>query len=235
MEKKQQAVLSPSVHEQMIARHFVRDQDDPVLIALRDAVALARQACEKATSVTAVVLRNEMKTPAVRHKEARTATFDLLQRATTALDEATRHAETEIKALRDRVKGPPPPRDLIAEARQRELRERLASLPAERRREVLADADEMVVGALLAVPCWVVNMTEADQSLVRHGWATRHHGADLDRLSRLEAAVEDDVRRAGSLSISFIDGLTDAELVARAEKLEKDARDAIAAAAKEAS
>lgn len=56
----------------------------------------------------------------------------------------------------------------------------------------------------------------------------RHFAADLNRLERLSRAVED-AKRAGSVAISFVDNLTDAGLVAKAEAMEKQATAALAA------
>jgi hypothetical protein len=47
-------------------------------------------------------------------------------------------------------------------------------------------------------------------------------------MSRLSKAVAD-ANRAGSVALTFVDGLTDAELVAKAEHMEKQATAALAA------
>jgi hypothetical protein len=44
-----------------------------------------------------------------------------------------------MTAIRGKTKGPPAARDPLAEARQRELRERLAQLPEERRKQIITE------------------------------------------------------------------------------------------------
>jgi hypothetical protein len=75
-----------------------------------------------------------------------------------------------------------------------------------------------VIAAVLTVPSWLTGMTSADHDLICHAWARKHDAADLDRVDRLEKAMAD-ARRAGMLSISFIDGLTDHKLGVLAEHL----------------
>lgn len=231
MEKKQ-ATLSPSIHEKTVERHFVRDQDDPVLTGLHAATKAMRETCERAAKMRDQVLANTLKTEAARHRQARMVSFEMLKKATEVVDEAVKAAQAEIGLLRSRCSGPAPVKDTIAEMRQRELRDKFAALPEERRRMVVAEADEAVVAALLAVPPWVVGMTTADLDMVRNAWARRRHPADLDRVARLEAALED-VKRAGSLGVTFVDELTNEKLVSEAERLEA-AADAALREAKQA-
>lgn len=226
------ATLSPSVHEATIKRHMTADAD-AAMQALHDAVKLAREMASKAAQMTEAVLRNELDTEPQRHRKARAASFELIERATKALDAAVRDAQQEIAAIKTRAKGPPPAKDVLMETRQRELRERLAMLPDERRKAIIADAiksgDDLLVGAVLNAPPWLSALGENEMTLVRHNWATRRFAADLDRAERLQKALID-AERAGSLSISFVDSLTNAQLIEQAESTEKKAAEALAAA-----
>lgn len=226
------ATLSPSVHEATVRRHMSGD-DDPAMQALHDAVKLAREMATKAAQTTDVVLRNTLETAPQRHRKARAASFELIERATKALDDAVKTAQKDIAAIKTRTKGPPPSKDLLTETRQRELRERLAMLPDERRKAIISDAiktgDDLLVGAVLNAPHWLSSLGESEMTLFRHNWAVKHFAADLDRAERLQRALAD-AERAGTLSISFVDSLTDAELIERAESTEKKAAEALAAA-----
>jgi hypothetical protein len=224
--------LSPTVHEATIARHISKDVDDPAMQSLHDAVKQARELAAKAAATTDIVLKNEMRTMAARHKDARAASFELLKRATQSIDQAVQSAQAEIAAIQSKLKGPPPAKDLITETKQRELRERLAILPEERRKAILANAikndDHLLLGAVLNSDAWLSGFTDPEIELLRHTWATKHHAADLNRLERLSKAVED-ANRAGSVALAFVDGLTNADLVAKAEHMEKQATAALAA------
>lgn len=228
------AVISPSIHEGMVKRHMKDDTDDAVLQGLFDGVKLARETCAKARDMTAVVLANELETPAARHKKARDASFELLARATQAVDAAMKTAEQEIASIKSKVTGPLVSKDIITETRKREYRERLAALPKERRLAILNTAiatdNDLMVGAVLSEEPWLsgADMADSDVALLRHSWAKKHHAADLDRLDRISKALED-VRRAGELTVKFIDGLTDPALIEQAEAQAKKARDALAA------
>ena len=225
-------LISPSIHESAITRHM-KDDTDNVLNALHDGVKLAREMCTKAASTTEAVMANRLETEAQRHRKAREAGFALLERATKSLDAAMTAAQSEIKTINERVSGPPQSKDVIVEQRQRELRERLAQLPKERQTAILfeavANGDDNLVAAVLHVPNWMLALSKPELDLVRLRWAQRKYPQDLDRLERIEKAVTD-AQRAGQLSIAFVDSLTDAAMIAEAEKGAKKSADALAAA-----
>lgn len=62
----------------------------------------------------------------------------------------------------------------------------------------------------------------AAQTHYRNLWAQRRFPNELARLDRLQRALED-VDRASSLAVTYIDQLTNADLVAKAQKLKKEA------------
>jgi hypothetical protein len=232
MEAMTMTTLSPTVHEAVVKRHMIEDADDPIMKGLFESVKQTRELATKAAATTDIVLKNEMRTMAARHKDARAASFELLKRATQSIDAAVQSAQAEITAIKSKLKGPPPSRDRAIESRQAELRERLAMLPEDRRKAIIEDAiktdDQLLLGAVLHGYAWECGMSDPEISIVRHNWASKHHAADLDRLERLSKAV-DDANRAGSVAISFVDSLTNADLVSKAEQMEKQATAALAA------
>jgi hypothetical protein len=224
--------LSPTVHEATIARHIAKDSDDPALQSLHDAVKQTREIATKAAATTDIVLKNEMRTIAARHKDARAASFELLKRATQSIDAAVQSAQAEIAAIRAKTKSPPASKDIVSETKQREIRERLSVLPAERREQIIQAAikndEPLLLSAVLNSDAWLSGLTDNELALHRNAWASKHFASDLDRMARLSKAVED-ANRAGSVALAFVDGLTDADLVAKAEAMEKQATAALAA------
>lgn len=100
------------------------DDDDPALHSLHDAVKHTRELATKAAATTDIVLKNAMKTEASRHKDARGAGFELIERATKSIDNAVRVAQSEISTIQAKVRAPLVAKDIINETHQRELRER---------------------------------------------------------------------------------------------------------------
>jgi hypothetical protein len=209
------------------------DADDPALQNLHDAVKQTRELATKAAQTVDIVLKNTMQTEARRHKDGRAASFELLKRATQSIDAAVQSAQAEIAAIRAKTKGPPASKDIVSETKQREIRERLSILPTERREQIIQAAikndEHTLLAAVLNSDAWLSGLTDNELALHRNAWASKHHAADLDRLERLSKAVED-ANRAGSVAISFVDGLTNADLVAKAEAMEAKANAALAAA-----
>jgi hypothetical protein len=206
--------------------------EDAVMEGLHESVRQARLVAEKASTLTATVLKNEMRTMAQRHKQARDASFGLLKPATVTLDQAMASAKAEIAAIKTKLRGPEPSRDHTITTRQAELRERLSLLSPDRRKEIIDEAiktnDQLLLGAILHGYAWECGLSNSEIELLRHSWAGKHHGADVDRLERLSKATEA-ASRAGAVFISFIDKLTDANLVANAEAMEKQSALALAA------
>ena len=173
-----------------------------------------------------------MRTEAARHRDARAAWFALIERASKPIDEALKVALAEIADIKAKVRGPAASRDSTILTRQAELRERLAQLPEDRRKSIINRAikeiDDLILGAVLHGYLWECGRISSEIDVVRHNWASKHFAADLDRMERLSKAIED-TKRAGTVAISFVDGLTDADLVAKAEVMEKQATAALAA------
>jgi hypothetical protein len=108
----------------------------------------------------------------------------------------------------------------------------LSLLSPDRRKEIIDEAiktnDQLLLGAILHGYAWECGLSNSEIELLRHTWASKHHGADVDRLERLSKATEA-ASRAGSVFVSFIDKLTDASVVEKAEVLEREAALALAA------
>lgn len=224
--------LSPTLNEAIIKRHMV-DDDDAILKSLHDAVKTARECAAKAGATTEIVLRDITKTEATKHRAARGAGFDLLQRGTVLIDQAVQAAKAEIETIQSKLGGPAVSRDPTIIARQKDLRDRLSQLPADRRASIINEAvagdDQLLVGALLRAYYWESGFaSESELERVRHNYASKHHAADLNRKERLEKAITS-ATQAGAAAINYIDGLTNAELVAKGEAAEKEAALALAA------
>ena len=226
--------LPSSLHESFIEKHFKRDEDDSVLEQLHVAVTKLRKNTMKAAEVTKAVFADEMKTVAMRHKTARKAGYDLYLKATPLIDDAVAKAQAAIGEIDKLTRGPAPPRDLLGEARQREMREAFARLPEERRKGLIDEAlkhdDDHLIGALLAVDGWVSGFAPLEQEMLRHRWSSKHFPEVLDRKKRIESAIAD-TQRIPPVALRFIDELTDRKLVESAEKMEKQAAEALKAAA----
>jgi hypothetical protein len=211
---------------------MIEDADDPVMNDLFASVRQTRELMTKAAATTEIVMKNTMHTEARRHKDARAAGLELFKRAAQGIDAAVKSAQAEIAAIHAKTKGPPASKDIFSETKQREIRERLSMLPAERREQIINSAikndEPLLLGAVLNSDAWLSGLTDNELALHRHSWASKNHAADLDRMSRLSKAVAD-ANRAGSVALTFVDGLTDAELVAKAEHMEKQATAALAA------
>jgi hypothetical protein len=223
--------LSPSVHEATVRRHMT-DDDDPILQALHDAVKQTRVFVTQAQAVTATVMKNTMRTEGARHKAARDAGFELLERGNQLIHDAVMAANAEISAIQAKVKGPSQSKDVISASRQKEMRERLSMLPPERRQAIIQagirNNEETLISAVLNSDAWLSGLTDGELALHRNNWATKNFGADLDRKERLAKAIAD-ANRAGTIAISFVEGLTQADLVEKSEALEREANAALAA------
>ena len=222
-----------SINELMIDRHFATDPitrqrlPDATLTGLEDAMRLARSNAERAGRATAAILSNEMKTMPARQKQAKDENWRLFETASRQLDAAHAGATRAVEEQRKAIHGPArrgDPADVILEG---EIRSRLAGMTPDDRRamlsKALASGDDAVVGAALAGPAMLSGMEDsAEREELRQRWQNARHPAEVDRLARLERALSD-VERAGGLLVNYVMGLTDAEIIGRAERLEQEA------------
>jgi hypothetical protein len=117
---------------------------------------------------------------------------------------------------------------------QSEVRARLAKMDRKSRGEAIhaaiVNGDELLCSAVLSAPAMLSGLSPEEHEMRRHAWRTRRHTGEFERAGRLGAAMADVDRGAGAL-IAFVDGLTNADLIARAERTEREAREAVEAAA----
>ena len=91
----------------------------------------------------------------------------------------------------------------------------------------LAEDDDALIGAVIDQPAPISGITKARQQLLHGAWRTKRHGPDLDRIDRIQKAMND-LDRAGELTIKYASSLSDLKLVERAAASEA----AVAAALK---
>ena len=232
--------LSPSVHEAVIVRHFTRDPitretiPDAYLTDLHDAVQAARVAGDKADRVVQATLRSELRTPAANHKKAREVSFAIIESALAKIDAARKSAQAEIAQIASVSAGPPKPKDTVDVLSQQELRKALAALDRDERHKAISEAlaadDAVLLSAGLNGRPMLSGLTPTEHAMHLHQWRQKYHGAAVDRAERLNKAITD-ADRAGMLLNGFVDSLTDAQLIARAEKTEAEAAEALKEAA----
>jgi hypothetical protein len=230
-----QQVLSPTVHEATIVRHFARDPatretiQDPILTELHNAMKSMREAGERASRLAAANLKNQMATPAANHKKAREASFAAIEGATKRFDLSVKLAQEAIAEIEKKTASPPKPKDVAGQLANMELRACLAGLPGDARSAALASAlaagDEAILAAVLTASPLLSGLSAGEYGLRLAEWKLRNHGEALERMGRLRKALTD-VERAGPLLTSFVDGLTDAELVRAAEETSRAASEA---------
>jgi hypothetical protein len=228
------AKLSPSIHEAVVRLN--EDEDDAVLRELHAAVKLLRENCQKGIEVTEANFGNLMLSEPARHKQAREQAFKLLTTATKLVDAAVNSARYEIGKLEKKLQGPPPPRDLIAETRLREVRDALRAMKPEKARKIINDAvqsgdedDAVICAAFGALTPWLTGMSRAHIDYARAIWAQRHHPDEVAKLRRRKLALDASMR-AGELAVRFVDSLTNDDLIKQAEESEKRAAEIMAAA-----
>lgn len=218
---------SPSMSEQMVDRHYARDPatgeivQDVVLSQMRDAMRGARLAAEKAQRVADAVLSNEMETLPARHRRVGQEAWRQVEPALRALDAAIARARQDIEASEARTKAPPRPADAVGAMLASEIRARMAALPtADRRKAIEAafrDSDDTVLSAVLSAPPMLSGVeSAAEMGMLLSRWRRERHGPEVDRATRLSRAAED-LTRAGQLAVSFVAGLSNPDIVERAE------------------
>src|ERR1700730_259472 len=129
-----QQVLSPTVHEATIVRHFARDPatretiQDPILTELHNAMQTMRVSGEKPARLAPANLKNAMRTPAHNHKTGREASFAAIEGATKKFDMAVKLAQAEIADIEKKTASPGKPKDVAGQLANMELRSALAGL-----------------------------------------------------------------------------------------------------------
>jgi hypothetical protein len=225
-----------SIHEEMIARHYARDPltkdivGDPTISLMYDAMQANRLAAEKAKRIAAAVMANEMATIPARHREVKEKGWRAVEPGLRQLDAARAAAVREIDRLSALTAAPPRPTSPADAMLASEVRGRFASMTDKQRAAALAAAaaDDTVVAAVLNGPAMLSGLSAEEMEMLRHRWRERRHGPDVDRLQRLGRAVED-IDRAGQLVVRFYTGLSNSEIVDRAEASERAVQEAMRA------
>ncbi len=227
----------PSLNEALIDRHFAIDPQsrspiaDPVLAELRDVMQAGRVAADKATRVSAALLRDEMQTLPARHRRAQAEAWRTVEGSLKRFDMALAVARREIEDVERRTFGPPKSNAAGDVIMAGEVRARLAAMPEADRRAALeaalAEGDDAVVGAALHGPSMLSGLSAPEHASLRDRWRRARHGPELERIDRLRKAL-DDTTRGGSLLLSYVATLTDRALIEKAEASEAAAREALA-------
>ena len=227
---------SPSLHEEVIARHHGRDPRtnetiyDPLVSRMTNAVGTARLAAERAGRVSQAIFANEMMTLPARHREVKAKCWKITQPVLADIDSALAACRREIESLEQKTSAPIKPTDAAGYFLASEVRQRLASLSDADREAALgtalAEEDDAFLGAVLAGSPMLSGISKARQQLLRSAWQKARFGPELERLTRLKAAL-DDTERAGTLALSYTISLSSEEIVARAEASERAVRDAL--------
>ena len=83
----------------------------------------------------------------------------------------------------------------------------------------------LTLGLVIAVftgPTILTGLGKAEREALRDRWRRKHYPAEIERVTRLKAAISD-LDRGGALLLAFVEGLTDGAEIARAEQAEADA------------
>jgi hypothetical protein len=232
MESKIDTRLPASIHPATIARHFQRNPrtreviEDRELDALHAAMAHAREAAQHALNAHEKIMANIMKTPLDNQRRSRKAAFEHFDRAAREIDKARRGALAEIARIEAATASPGEPKN-AADAFQREaIRNVLATMPAQKRaaavEAAIEDDDRDVLIAALTGPTILTNLGKAEREALRDRWRRKHYAAEVGRIERLKAAVND-LDRGSTLFLEFVDGLTDGDAIKKAEQAEASA------------
>jgi hypothetical protein len=103
----------------------------------------------------------------------------------------------------------------------------------ERRKAIIAalDAgDDTVAVAVLRAPGFVTGLTDNEVAQFRTDWQQRRKPTETAQLQQWKRASEH-LERGGTLLVNYAAGLTSGHMIAEAEKSEKRAAEAVAAAA----
>ncbi len=140
-------------------------------------------------------------------------------------------AKAEIARLQTLTKGPKAPPQVEAA----ELRAALGRMDSKTRDQALANAvkfgDDNLLGAVLqAASPILTGLTPTEFSTLRTQWALKNCRREVDRIDRLQRAV-DRLMTAGTAAVNFLVGLNPQAELEAAERADAEARKAAEAAA----
>ena len=217
----------PSINEELIARHFSRDGDDAVLVAMRNAVHDARLAADEIARRHETILQDELRTPIARQRAARQMAQRLLAGVSDKLNRAHRQALTAVAEVESLA--PPPPKNIEATMAAQEMRGLLRSMTSKERNKVISDAiaadDNGVLSAVMHGHALASGLGPLEQNALRLRWRKSQYPQQVERRDRLVKA-SDDLERIVHLFVAWTDGLTDVKAITVAEARENEARSA---------
>jgi len=228
---------SPSIHEDVISRHYIKDPlngdqvADPVISRLVDAMKTTRLAAEQAGRVADAIHASVGMTAPVRHREAKTKTWKVLEPVLRDLDSAMHNCRREIERLEAGTVNPPRPQDLPTNFMYGEVRSRLATMsPVDRQKAVAAalrDDDQVVIAAILHGAAMLSNLTLAEYNMVHATWRKRKWGDEVERMERLKKALSD-AEQGGTLALNYLGKLSSDVMARAADESEERIRKALA-------
>jgi hypothetical protein len=207
------ATKSPplGMHEDVIARHFIRDpstgdvMEDSALDLIQEAAAYGRKIGGQIISSYNAIMANEMATPIANEKRAREVTWQSCEQVSKRIDIAVARVNTERNNLLEQITAPPKPKDVAGAMIASEIRSAFANMtPSNRRegvREALANSEDEVISALLTGPAVTTGMSKVDREALRISWQQKRYPREVDRAIRLEASMQD-ILKAGSAFIT---------------------------------
>lgn len=227
--------VPPSIHEASVNHHRNSDDaQDPLFEALADAAKECRVSAETALEITTTTMASTMNTVSANASRSRAAGFKVLERAALKVDAARKSAEQTIEKIEAATAAPPRPKDAMAALLAQEIRSALIRMSQKDRAaaisKAIADGDDEFVGAALHAPELLSGLGTAEREVFRDAWRRKKFLPEMQRVERLRKAVWG-METAARVTMSFIDSLTDARAVATAERLEGEAKAALAKAA----
>jgi hypothetical protein len=215
----------PSIHEELIARHFSREEDDAVLVAMRNAVHDARLAADEIAKRHEAIMADELRTPIARQRAARQMAQRLLAGVSDKLNRA--HAQAHAAVADIENLAPPPLKNIEATMAAQEMRGLLRSMTPKERNKIISDAiaadDNAVLSAIMHGHALASGLGPLEHNALQRRWQKSRYPQQVERRERLVKA-SDDLERIVHLFGAWTDGLTDAKAIAAAENRENQAK-----------
>lgn len=196
------------INEGMLTRFRVRDPQtrefvsDAAIDHLVSAAAAMRANAETARSLAeAISADRSFSGQAGRQRFPADAT-KLFMKAENKITEAMKVAFTELARVEKSIR-PGAPLNMLAS----EIRARLAALPSEQRSNILNEADDATIGAIISGPYWLSGLTKSQVDLAYRAWSEKRYPAENDRIRRIGKAL-DAARRVGLSFQSYVEDLT---------------------------
>jgi hypothetical protein len=207
----QKITVPLAIHEgnlrKLYKRNIVGDPlKDAELDTLHDAIASARQSAEAILDARGAISADVTRTPESRALDVRRITLKKGEAAATKLDRAKARVTEARDNLAKEIAAPKMPAHLSGLAT--EVRHRLASMTPDARGKVLRIAfdkgDDLTIGAYLSAPAYLSGADDDSQSSFRLRWQKAKHPDALERLGKIDKALEH-VERAGKSLVGMVE------------------------------